>query len=135
MWRCITLKNDWGSPLPERYLAAPPAPPAGPRQAPVGGIEAPSTDPRRGDASRCLPYEEAFTPYRRTGERVRDVVKRSATNNQPVPLNDAGNLMCISYHIKGICNTRCGRASDHCPHNAAETGRLLGWCLPAFESP
>jgi hypothetical protein len=92
-------------------------------------------DPCRGDAARCLPYKEVFTPYRRTGERVRDIVKQVITNNQPVPLNDAGNPMCVSYHVKGICNTRCGHATEHCTHNAAETGIFLGWCLPAFESP
>jgi hypothetical protein len=43
--------------------------------------------------------------------------------------------MCISYHVKGMCNTRCGRATDHCSHNAAETGRLLALCLSAFAIP
>jgi hypothetical protein len=146
IWRCITLKTDWESPLPERYLAqltpfptlhqpAPsiPPPPPAPGAAHSPPVATGTTrDQRAGEAVRCLPYNEKFTPHRQTGERVRDVVKRAAMAGQTIPQNDAGVPMCISYHVKGICNTRCGRSADHISHSEAETSRLLTWCVSAF---
>jgi hypothetical protein len=40
--------------------------------------------------------------------------------------------MCVSYHVKGICNSRCGRKGDHRAHSATESKSLLDWCKLAF---
>jgi hypothetical protein len=143
LWRCLTLKTDWESPLPERYMAElpaltpprmPPLPPLQPGRmhTPAAPPPAAGTDPQAGTAVRCLPYNEVFTPYRQTGDRERDDIRRAAAAGQTVPQSDAGQPMCISYHVKGICNSRCGRSAGHTAHNAAESARLSAWCASAF---
>jgi hypothetical protein len=50
------------------YGSLPPLPPAtrgAPGPSSGGGAEA---DPRSGTTTRCLPYNDAFAPYRQTGE-------------------------------------------------------------------
>ena len=31
----------------------------------------------------------------------------------PVPQTDKGCPLCLSYHIKGVCNSNCGRRHAH----------------------
>jgi hypothetical protein len=97
LWRCLTLKTDWESPLlPERYMAELPAltppqmtplPPLqlGLTHTPAAPPPTAGTDPRAGTAVRCLPFNKVFTPYRQTGDRVRDVIRRAAAAGQTVP--------------------------------------------------
>lgn len=53
------------------------------------------------------------------------------TAHGPPPLNDAGGLMCLSFHFRGGCRHECERGSssgpmdDHKQHNASETQRLV----------
>lgn len=53
------------------------------------------------------------------------------TAHGPPPLNDAGGLMCLSFHFRGGCRHECERGSssgpkdDHKRHNAGETQRLV----------
>jgi hypothetical protein len=146
LWKCIQLKTDWESPLPERYLT--------PNQ-PVTVVaytpqfESPSTTPgvtptttapaaapiqpaRENTPERSLTYEDCFLPYKETGQRVRDVLKKAIADGNQLPKNAQNQVMCISYHVKGICNSRCGRKVDHRKHNAAETQSLVDWCKLAF---
>jgi hypothetical protein len=155
LWMHITLKTDWESPLPERYLT-PLAPFTKPLSVPSsdgsmmsgltgttgsstgsGRTPAPASGSRsfsEGVIAKCEPYLEAYATYRATGKRVRDVIKAAAQAGHAFPVNDKHGDMCISYHVKGVCNTNCGRHSDHSPHSAAETSRLLSWCNLAFPS-
>jgi hypothetical protein len=155
----ITLKTDWESPLPERYLA--PLPPAfipssdqstnsgrtdmsGITTGTTGtgsnsgsgtnrtGSRTPDASQPLGMAEKCKPYVEAFAPFRETGKRVREVIKAASAAGHTLPANDAGTDMCISFHVKGICNSACGRKRDHASHNNAETARLTEWCNAAF---
>lgn len=149
LWMHLTLRTDWESPLPERYLGALPSlafqpgklpvgQPVGEISPPVGGSPLPPVAPPGGKekeqpaAQKCTPYLEVFTPYRATGKRVRDVIKEAGAAGHKLPKNDAGNDMCISYHVKGICNTGCGRQADHQAHKDGETARLASWCQAAF---
>jgi hypothetical protein len=59
--------------------------------------------------------------------RVRDVLQRAGSTNR-VPNNSNGVEMCMSYHLKGMCNTNCSRRGDHRDHTPAEDQALLGWC-------
>jgi hypothetical protein len=59
--------------------------------------------------------------------RVRDVLVRAGKDNR-VPTNSNGVEMCLSYHIKGMCNTICARNGDHREHTAAEDQAILRWC-------
>jgi hypothetical protein len=65
---------------------------------------------------------------------VREVLKKAIELGQHLPKNAQGKDMCVSYHVKGICNSRCSRKMDHRTHNATETQALLGWCKIAFGS-
>jgi hypothetical protein len=147
LWMHITLRTDWESPLPERYLAALPLLAFQPGKPPTGRIESanpglvkeplpgpppPDKDKITASAEKCSPYLEVYSPYRSTGKRVRDVIKEASAAGNKLPQNDAGKDMCISFHVKGICNTGCGRKSDHQPHSDGETARLAGWCQSAF---
>jgi hypothetical protein len=161
LWMHITLKTDWESPLPDRYLAPlnPGLPTGGSlnsgstmsgltgttgsstgtgqtgtdtQQKPPPGKQ--TTSQVTGNVSeKCDPYIELFAPFRATGKRVREVMRAANEAGHPIPKSDNGSDMCISYHVKGICNTNCGRKSDHKPHNDGETTRLVSWCTAAFE--
>ena len=152
LWKCIQLRTDWESPLPDRYLTpvvptgpgptyqlptpdpARSAPPVVPTSAPAPArTPAPATAPTN-TVERCVHFEDAFLPYKETGQRVRDVLKKATEKGHALPKNAQGLDMCVSYHVKGLCNTRCGRSADHRAHNAAETKDLLAWCVAAFQT-
>jgi hypothetical protein len=158
----ITLKTDWESPLPDRYLAPlPQFPVVIPGSVTSGsgsqmsnltgttsstntsgsltpGSHSPVPPSNSGAAfaagvvSKCVPYLDEYAPYRASGKRVRIVIKDAHQAGHTLPTNDKNGNMCISYHVKGVCNSNCGRSSDHAPHNAGETARLLAWCESAF---
>ena len=53
-----------------------------------------------------------------------DVLKRASGiwETLPPPRHDASKDSYPSYHIKGLCNSRCGRAREHVPY-PPETNR------------
>ena len=144
LWKCIHLQTDWESPLPDRYLTpVVPTPPAAiyqplsPDAVPSNPAPAaaPAARPAASTANtveRCLSYDDSFLPYKETGQRVRDIIKKALEKGNALPQNAQKLDMCISYHVKGICNSRCGRKSDHRAHNPTETKALLAWCVDAF---
>jgi hypothetical protein len=81
---------------------------------------------------RCTDYNSGYLPYKETGQRVREVLKKAVEKGRALPKNAQGVDMCVSYHVKGICNSRCGRKGDHRAHSEAETKSLLAWCVVAF---
>ena len=59
------------------------------------------------------------------------------TPNGGLPLSDAGNPMCLAYHLVGRCNSRCGnRAHSHQTPSAGEKGGMVQfrttYCVPCF---
>jgi hypothetical protein len=157
LWMHITLKTDWESPLPERYLAPLNAQvsddssqmsgltrgttgtnSSGASSAGTGGRtqETPARQAPAGQdnsvAEKCGLYIESYAPFRASGKRVRDIIKAVTLAGNPIPQNDKSMDMCVSYHVKGICNSNCGRRQDHTKHNDGETARLMTWCTAAF---
>jgi hypothetical protein len=59
--------------------------------------------------------------------RVRDVLQWAGLMNR-MSNNSNGVEMCMSYHLKGMCNTNCLHWGDHHNHTPAEDQALLGWC-------
>lgn len=53
----------------------------------------------------------------------------------PSPHMDVGADMCLSFHLYLGCNTQCCQSSDHKPHMAAETARLVEWCQGHLPPP
>jgi hypothetical protein len=77
------------------------------------------------------------------GQSMKLIVKNAKDLGNPVPNNDAGKAMCVTFHCIGTCNNNCSRRFNHnklmkgkqsscCVHNAAEDARLLAWCQAAF---
>jgi hypothetical protein len=160
LWMHITLKTDWESPLPDRYLAplTPDFPTSGSlnsgsilsgltgttsnsteteqsqQRHPPAGAKQTTSQETLNVADKCVPYIELlFAPYRATGKRVREVMRAANEAGNPIPKSDSGSDICVSYHVKGICNSNCGRKLDHKPHSEGETTRLVSWCAAAFE--
>jgi hypothetical protein len=155
LWMHITLKTDWESPLPKRHLAplaSSLAPPGGGSSAGSGdsnqisgltntsgsgssGSGTPPLTPSNfdlGSVMKCVPYLEVFAPYRATGKRVREVIKTAIAAGNKLPKNNNNLDMCVSYYVKGVCNTNCGQNADHTPHSDDETARFVTWCGLAF---
>ena len=66
--------------------------------------------------------------------RVRDIVL-AAANPPPMSPHDNTCQMCVSYHVKGMCNDRCGRSADHAAHTLAQDNLLLEWCNTNYVLP
>jgi hypothetical protein len=75
-----------------------------------------------------------YDPYRRLkGNRTLKQLIIDA--GAPLPKNDRGHEMCLTFHLIGSCNSRCKCKRDHHDvepggkkHTAAEDTRLLAWC-------
>jgi len=50
----------------------------------------------------------------------------------PAPMTTKAQPMCLSYHMRNMCNSNCLRAADHCTHNAMEDNLILAWAKLAF---
>jgi hypothetical protein len=62
-------------------------------------------------------------------------VKLYCTNNNIAwATTTQGHKFCPSFHIKGMCNTRCGFAADHVQHTAAEDAALITWCATNYKT-
>ena len=49
------------------------------------------------------------------------------TQNGSVSNNDKGHPMCVAFHAKGCCFSKCECAADHKPHSTAEHNKLRNW--------
>jgi hypothetical protein len=88
----------------------------------------PATPRARGSVQRKpTPINPSFQRFVDMNLRVRDVLVRAGKDHR-VPTNSVGVEMCLSYHLKGMCNTICARNGDHKDHTAAEDQALLRWC-------
>lgn len=148
IWKFLHHRSDWESPLPDRYLTpVVPGPHsmiysagASPEQAlqqsasasPNSVTRAPPREAKTTTIERCPTFDPVFVPFQTSGKRVRDVIKTASEKGVATPKNASGKDMCVSYHVKGVCNTSCGRVADHKTHTAAETKLLLDWCTVAF---
>ena len=78
----------------------------------------------------------AYNAFAVLAVRTRDVLL--AANNPPPasPHDPSGQChMCISYHVKGMCNERCRRAIDHADHTEQQTANLVQWCTTHYVLP
>lgn len=117
LWE-IWLQALWEPYLPDRYMGAPPPADALPHRAvpapqPVTSpVLAPGTAAGGGNLTqgtlehKSSPLNQAFQPFVDLNLRVQDVLQQAGPANQ-VPTNANGVKMCMSYHLKGMCNTNC----------------------------
>ncbi|KAL7577854.1 hypothetical protein ACA910_010600 [Epithemia clementina (nom. ined.)] len=70
--------------------------------------------------------------------KLNDAIKKAGT--PPIvrrPDHEQGGAivdvaMCGSFHLRGVCNSKCGCRADHAPHTEAEDKQLQEWCKVAF---
>jgi hypothetical protein len=73
-------------------------------------------------------YNAIFTAERQKGIRMKELRKALQTRgNVQLPKNAAGDTACLSFHIVGQCNERCGLAADHKEHTEEEDQAIKAW--------
>ena len=123
--------------LPLAYLRKSPVAPSGAIVAPlvpvVGGATlrggtAPTVPGTRSHVKAPKELLDAAIPVRGNF----NIKSHIATHGTP-PANDAGGLMCLSFHARGNCRSECdrgpnsGAGNDHKRHNQGETQRLKAY--------
>jgi hypothetical protein len=66
--------------------------------------------------------------------QTRDVKRYNSQRTPPVamPVDSNGTAFCLTYHVKGRCNTGCGYAVDHVAHTALQNQLLSTWCTANY---
>ena len=63
-----------------------------------------------------------------TGFRLRQSMEQSnVTTGSPVPQTADGRPFCLSYHLKGVCNSNCGGRHSHRTLSPHKRGILSTW--------
>jgi hypothetical protein len=86
--------------------------------------------------------ESEFVTYRARmaagKKKFKEVISAADESGNPVPKNDRGQVMCVTFHVLGNCNNFCIRRGDHhnlnggATHTKAEDDKLLKWCAKAI---
>jgi hypothetical protein len=150
----IARGKDWAPLLPERYLA-PEAGAAGVLPTPstaasdagsiISGLTSSTgtsgSNPQGGASSGAgsgtdipkvqynLEYQDRFQQYKELGLPTRMVKAYCIKKGIKPPWSHVlKKPMCISFHIKGVCNNRCGSNGDHKRHTKQQDDELEKWC-------
>jgi hypothetical protein len=76
-----------------------------------------------------LEYQDRFQKYKEMGLPTWQVKAFYLKQKLKLSWNHAlKKSMCISFHIKGVCNNRCGSSVDHKPHTKQQDDELEKWC-------
>ena len=144
----IENEEQWFPQIPNEYLGqlTTPTTQFPPSMAPTGGAPPPPQAPPApavpgGDEGaqsiiRNTAYNVAFEPFRTLNIPIATIRRRLRDNpnmRRPPPSPASLNTeMCLAFHIKGMCNTRCGKGVDHVPHTAEQDAPLLAWCTECY---
>jgi len=83
---------------------------------------------------RNVAYQHSiFSPFRALGIKSRPFRDKMKEKGIPLPKNSAGETMCLTFHIIGMCNERCKQAADHIPHDAADVEKLQEFCTAHYK--
>ena len=77
--------------------------------------------------------DEIFGPFKAQGLKARTVKDSIKKRNVELPTNARGQPMCLTYHVHGVCNTRCKLAPDHSAHTSTEDEALRSWCADHYK--
>lgn len=140
----IFTGQPWVPTFPSGYLTVPPAPtpptmpPTAPPAAPAPAPGPPAPTPGSGGERLMNPQcDAAFDQYKAVpGVQARDLYKKyGAADNNTLPKCQAdGREMCLSYHVKGMCNTSCHRGYDHNPQDPEDKPVLLSFCQACWKT-
>jgi hypothetical protein len=125
------------APLPGRYLVHPPRVSKGPLPtpltAPLGPAPPSTSSATRVQKAAYVPAPVADLDSARIKPRTKFDIKAHITAHGPPPVNEAGGLMCLSFHVRGSCSVDCDRGpssggkNDHKRHGASESTRLAAY--------
>ena len=66
----------------------------------------------------------------------KDVLNSANTRANPQPFSSNGTTrMCLSLHLKGMCNGCCGRYTDHECHSDQLDEKLKEWANVYYKLP
>ena len=83
---------------------------------------------------RHVGYNDAvFGRFKALGHKAQAVNAYVRKHRIAYPTTAAGNNMCMSFHVLGICNDACHQAADHIVHTLAEDDTLRAWCDKNFK--
>ena len=143
----IQEMREWKPPLPQRYLASPSVSSYSASSVAVvnskassgatgaqgaaltgGGVPSTGTGAGRERVTSSNYLEGDFATFKNSGLSMRVIREAAIAANKPVPTNNKGTEMCLSYHVLGFCWNNCHRAEDHRAHTASENTKLKAWC-------
>jgi hypothetical protein len=149
----ISLQERWHPQIPARYVARfQPAPPPVPVRAMGLQPSAPPYIPPiaaaqpRGDKTSAtgvpdavvqnLQYNTAYDAFKNVNARTRAVLKNNEARLALPKFQVDGSEVpfCPAFHVKGMCNARCGRAADHRAHTEEEDELGIQWCTTHWPS-
>ena len=120
----VLLLHQW-RPIPARNMELPGLPgdqpgyvqPAPKKPAPQSS-SGQAANPPIGDNGRSMhvtntTYHQDMKEYKDGGLSLCDVREKAIAANKPIPLNDKGTEVCLSYHVTGFCFANCNRKEDH----------------------
>ena len=134
------LSLHWAPPIPDKYLPKAKEVPSGnPGGAPKFPSEKPGGPPPPG-SERVTPeagaskrvsnpdYDSKYDTFKGKFANLTKMREAAAAAGHPIPKNDDGIEICLSYHEEGFCWENCKRKKDHKKHSAAEDERHHQWC-------
>jgi hypothetical protein len=74
-----------------------------------------------------------FQPFKDMAVAIRKVKDRCLNKKISLPRSHHGHQMCLAWHIKGQCSSRCGARDDHKEHDAEDDATLLNWCQENYK--
>lgn len=149
IFREIELDRDWAPTFPSRYFKAPASAPVpsdvnSSDQSAISGLTDSSggSNPQSGASAggggavqRKPSVNPLFESYRALNLPTRRVKLYCTNHKIALPRNARLNTtMCLSYHVKGMCNERCGSAADHVDHTDAEDQQLADWLKSNYKT-
>jgi hypothetical protein len=135
LYRDFKLEVPWQPSMPHAYLVQPrptPAPAGAPATArtatAAAAAAAATTTPRTQTLVINERQQTAFLPWKEVPGTLRQYLRNPDGTAVPTLRSDAGTEHCLSWHIRGRCNTGCACKADHKAPNAGEVTRLTAWC-------
>ena len=78
---------------------------------------------------------DVFKNRGRTGKFASRMIRNKINLGElPVlPLSNVdGQVMCLPFHVKGMCNEQCNRNADHVQYSETELTPLCNWCTANY---
>ena len=78
---------------------------------------------------------DVFKNRGRTGKFASRMIRNKINAGElpALPLSKVdGQVMCLPFHVKGMCNEQCNRNADHVQYSETELAPLANWCTANY---